>query len=345
MWPTFEIYSSIINGSWLLWQESHTQNARLHRLLNNLKPVAGCQPDAFFRELLPLLHPSCQPAMAKLRREVMNLALHSGHTASCCDDAFLRLPAAGYRQQFFHLLTGISLGGYDQWMNRIATSAQDGQCRLYFRRRMMEKLESFIELKGEPGESPHSEPQLVYLVKTALCILYTRLAGDDNHAPPESCARERLQQQLIESGLPDATCSRLMSLYDKLTAQPVAAPATIAAPASTVIPPMTADATLRQLPSVTEAELAILMTDWKSNVDVVKQGLETTLKGEVPSAAKDRQVTGLLLEPRQVQKMLGISKATMSRYRKKGLLPYTLQCGKYRYAEADVKKLLQIARI
>jgi predicted DNA-binding transcriptional regulator AlpA len=344
MWPTFEIYSSIINGSWLLWQESHTQNARLHRMLNTLHPVSGCQPDAFFRELLPLLHPPCQPAMARLRREVMNLALHSGNAASCCDVAFLQLPAAGYRQQFFHLLTGFSLGGYDQWMNRIATSAQDGQCRLYFRRRMMEKLESFIEITGWPGESPLIEPQMVYLVKTALCILYTRLAGDDSHAPPGFCGRERLQQQLSESGLPDATCSRLMSLCDKLTAQPVAAPATIAAPVSASIPPTTVDDTLRQLSSINEAELATLKAGWNSDVDVVKQSIENTLKGEVPAAAMERQVTVRLLKPLEVQKMLGISKATMSRYRKKGLLPYTLKCGKYRYAEADVKNLIRIAR-
>jgi predicted DNA-binding transcriptional regulator AlpA len=345
MWPTFEIYNNIINGSGWLWPEGYTNTVRLNRLLNAIQPVAECRPDVFFSELLPLLDSPSSPALAKLRCEVMNLVLHSGSAGSCCDGAFLQLPATGYRQQFCHLLTGFTLGGYDQWMNRIAASAQDGQCRLYFRRRMMEKLESFIEIRAWPGESPQSKTQMVYLSQAAICILYTKLAGDDSLAATGFCARNRLQQQLCESGLADATCSSLMSIYDKLTAQALPAPANITAPVNAAIPPTTADAAFLQLPAVTEAELKNLLTDWKSGVDAVKQGLGTTLKDGEPSALKERQVSNRLLDPHEVQEMLGISKATMCRYRKKGLLPYTLVCGKYWYAEADVKKFIRITRI
>jgi hypothetical protein len=339
MWPTFELYNSMMNGSWLLWMERHPQTVRLQRLLNTVHPVAGCQPELFFREFLLLLDSSCHPAMQRLRCEVIHMALHSHTAGGICDGSFLQLPAYGYRQQFLHLLTGFTLRGYDQWMKRIADSAQGDHCRMYFRRRMMEKLESFIEIRTGHVEPSHREPQMVYLVKTALCVLYTWLTGGGIHAAPGFCPRERLQQQLCESGLPEATCTRLMLLYDKLTLLPEPLSAVPAAPQFAAIPPVMADSSLQPPPVVTEAELAKLLAELKTGFDAVKQGLETTLKGGMPPAGNTGQETDIWLDPREVREMLGVSKASMNRYRRNGQLPYSCIGGKFMYREADVNKL------
>jgi predicted DNA-binding transcriptional regulator AlpA len=341
MWPTFEIYLSIMSGLWLPSTSGLMHSARLHRLL---LPGAGCQADAFFMELLPFLDPPCQPAIARLRREVMNLAQHSRIADSCCDGAFLRLPSPGYRQQFCHLLIGFTLAGYDRWMNMIVTSAQGEHCRLYFRRRMMEKLESLIELNIWPVESPYREPQIVYLVKTVLCILYTRLEVDGCQSLPGFCARERLQWLLSESGLEEVACSRLMSLYNRLTGQSAPSPLIMPEPAEGSVFKTTADNDLRQ-PAITEAELAIMLSELKSNFEEMKRGLESAFNGIVPAAGKKLYEPNQMLDAREVQEMLGVSKATMNRYRKKGLLPYTQVVGKYRYDEEDVKNVIRNKRI
>jgi hypothetical protein len=348
MWPTFELYNSIMNGSWMLWMERYTHTIRLQRLLNAVHPMEGCLPDVFFRELHLLLDYSGYPAMARLRSEVMNLALHSPPAGSSCPVSFFQLPSAGYRQYFIHLLTGFSLGGYEQWMKRIEASAHNEHCRMYFRRRMMEKLESFIDLRIWQGESPSCELQMVCLVKTALCILYSRLAGNGSHLARGFCAGERLQQQLSNSGLEEVDCTRLMSLFNSLTARPeaVPVPAILAVSADAAMPSLAEDSNVRQMTAVTEAELATLLTDLKLNFDELKQEIETTLKGAALSAGKEVLETNQLLDYHKAQEMLGVSKATMNRYRKKGLLPYTQIGGKIMYTKEDVMKLKKkISRI
>ena len=90
---------------------------------------------------------------------------------------------------------------------------------------------------------------------------------------------------------------------------------------------------------MTEAELAGLLAEMKTDFNAVKQQLETTLKGGVPPAAKGVTEEDIWLDPRTVREMLGISKSAMNRYRRNGSLPYTCICGKFKYKEADVVKL------
>src|SRR5690606_22330034 len=161
-----------------------------------------------------------------------------------------------------------------------------------------------------------------FLAKTALCILYTWLTGGGIHAAPGFCARERLQQQLFESGLPGLTCTRLMLLYDKHTLQPQPAPVVLATPATASVPPVTAGSGLQPPSDVTEAELASLITELKTGFDAVKQGLESTLKGGVPPSGNTGQEADVWLDPRKVREMLGVSKSAMNRYRRNGSLPY-----------------------
>jgi hypothetical protein len=341
MWPSFEIYLSMMTDSWMPWLEENRRTDRFSILLHAAWPVLHGPPDAFFRTLMPLLRPSSFPLSPRFCAEVKALSESGGARPNAVTGAFLSLPAAGHREKFYHLLTGFSLAGYEHWINSIAGARTGNECRLHFMRQLACRLSTLIGLPVFHGGACLREMELLYHVKAALCILYTRLfMNTPGYCPavfPCFSAKEKLLDLLGGSGLEDATCSSIMALYDHLA--PQQGLPTRAKSFSQAVP--LPAATMPSGPAPENFSIGQLLDELNTELKEVKQGLEILSRAETTLHTKVQQEQALLIDSGTALRMLGISKSSLQRHRDSGLLPFSKIGGKIIYSDADVKKVIE----
>ncbi len=340
MGPNFEIYVSLLTGSWMPWLDRNRGNAEFDHLLEALWPHTGGTTGEFFSSLALLLVGSPWPQPKKFMDEVEHLAGFGSDAGQALVAEFLRLPASGTGEQFYNVLTGFSLAGYDSWIGKLVQPGQDTHLRVYFRERLLHILFNLIHQPVAVPEAFPGELEVAFRVKAALCILCHRLQGRQalrwHYMPRVFRVRELLHDKLSKSQLSEASRLQIMHLFDALTGEKPPLQLTSAAP-------------LQNIPAVPSpedndpemAKLTHLVKESSSEIQQLKQVLEWFLANGNAPASKTAPKDNHRLDSSKVLRMLSVSKTSLQRYRDEGSLPFAKVGKKYTYLEADVLKLIE----
>ena len=341
MFPSFEIFLSILTDAWMPWLKENRNTDRFEELLSALGPVSECTFADFFRSFAPLVKASRSSVSSKFLEEVDLLSKDCPSHEKGLACKFMELPAADYREQFYNLLIGFSLEGYECRTEQFLKEEQGEEILAFYQTRLLDNIYQLIHVPLWAKNASLQEQALILRVKTALNILFLRFSerrkkqykGIHWFYKP----KEGLLSQLKASGLEENERVQILNLFENITKGNENAPAPPPVHISPVIPePNLTDNTEQE-----DEQLKKMAQEWSTDVQALKQSLEWIKNEGNNRAVKDRQEQEKLLGSAEVCKLLNISKSSLQRYRDNGSLPFTKIGGKYLYIPADVKRLIQ----
>ena len=221
MLPTFEIFLSILTDSWMPWLKENRNTDRFEELLSLLGPTDDYKCAGFFRRFISLLKVSHSPVSSKFLQEVHLLSTDGSSAINAVVPDFIRLPAADYREQFYNLLTGFCLEGYERHTEQFLKAEQGEELLSWYQTRLLDHLYQLIHIPLWTKDATPHELVLVCRVKAALNILYYRFLERRKkqyrgihwaYQPAEG-----LRRQLAETGLEEVQCLEIMNLFERLT--------------------------------------------------------------------------------------------------------------------------------
>ncbi len=335
MTPKYEIFASMLTGSWMPWLESNRQQERFSRLLQSINGSNGNACSATFRMLVMQSGSVQSLAMQRFRREAGNLADACTNAADRGGAAFFNLPAATRRQQFYNRLLGYCLNGYDQWATKILSDYHGMSVCDVYRARMADTLTELLNcsLPWHLAEQP--EHMIACRVRAALCVLLHRLtaAGSD----PATATDPSFNIRNLLLAVPEAFVSdEIIELFDRLTGGKKPS-----APAPAVyVTPQTAANESPAAPPPTDHDLIGLIKEMKLDWDDMRQTFSQVLNAVPPKKPQAKEPEQYLSGAR-VRELLDTSTSSLHRYRETGELPYTKIGGRYCYSLKDVKDLIE----
>ena len=339
MGPNFEIYVSLLTGSWMPWLDRNRGKAEFDHLLEALWPHTGVQRENFSvrwpffwwvrrgrSQRNSWMRWSILPdsGLMQDRRWLLNFC-------ACLHPA----PANS-----FTMYLQVSVCGYDSWIGKLVQPGQDTHLRVYFRERLLHILFNLIHQPVAVPEAFPGELEVAFRAKAALCILCHRLQGRQalrwHYMPRVFRVRELLHDKLSKSQLSEASRLQIMHLFDALTGEKPPLQLTSAAP-------------LQNIPAVPSpedndpemAKLTHLVKESSSEIQQLKQVLEWFLANGNAPASKTAPKDNHRLDSSKVLRMLSVTKTSLQRYRDEGSLPFAKVGKKYTYLEADVLKLIE----
>lgn len=336
MTPKYEIFASMLTGSWMPWLENNRQQERFTHLLQPVNNSNGNACSHTFRMLVMQSGSMHSQAMQRFSREAGNLANACATAADRGGTAFFSLSAATRRQQFYNRLLGYCLNGYDQWATKLLSDYHGTSlCDLY-RARMTDTLTDLLNcsLPWHIAEQP--ERLIACRARAALCVLLHRLtaAGSD----PSVATDPSFNIRNVLLAVPEASVrDEIIELFDALTGEkksPAPAPA-VYVPAPTA--PYESPAT----PPPLEHDLIGLIKEMKLDWDAMRQTFSQVLNAVPLKQKLQEKEPEQYLSGARVRELLSTSTSSLHRYRKTGELPYTKIGGRYCYSSKDVTHLIE----
>jgi hypothetical protein len=337
MLPSFEIYLSILSDSWMPWLPDNRREEKFESLLFALQPASEIRFQRFFRHLIPALRNTSSTVSTGFINEIKVLAKlkDSGKHLSFAP-VFMQLSARQPRELFYHALASFALDGYRQWLEAVLPE-KEGEISAYIMTRTIDRLHSVLQLPAMKELAEQRELRLLYLVKVALACLFTHLMNRNGRLyrglASAFRAPEAVKAEINRSRLPEPEKNELLHLLDQLLTansnQPVI-PVTEKKPSTGI----ENEGNKRAPKSEETYELRQLVKEWQTDVADIKD-----VFGQL--AAKPEEKEKKTLDSATVMKMLNISKSTLHRYRKKGIITCSKLGGKYLYPEPEILKLIK----
>lgn len=337
--PKYQIFASLLTGTWMPWLENNRQPGRFDHLLQSTDAFNGKSCSHFFKVLTGQTGCLQSPAMQRFRQEANYLVKVCTHAVDKGGAAFFGLSATTTRLQFYNRLIGYSFNGYHSWATELFADSNDAETSNWDRMRMARTLLDLLKIPVACHHATHSERVIACRARAAMCILHHRLTTAGNNQPgaipPAINLRDALHACLDAFTLEASAREEITGLFDALTADKLRAPTPFThAHASTVAP---------EAPSSLPADDLFTSTlkAVKMDIDVMKQVMEHLCNAAHPQNKKVTTEPELLLDSATVLKRLSISKTSLQRYREKGKLPFTKIGGKYCYWEKDITNIIE----
>ena len=338
--PNYDVFASLLNGTWMPWLGHNRLPGRFDRLLQEVDDSSGDACRQLFSTMARHMGLRQSPAVQRFSRETDYLAGTCSGGPDTGGAAFMALPALTSGQQFYNRLIGYSLNGYHRWMSLLLNDLYGTETAGWCRMRTTRILQDLLRCPVPGDAAVHAERMIAARARAALCVLLHRLTvpprSSSGPLSPAGSIRASLLGGLAGCNLEALARDEIIALYDALTA-PAPAPASPA--------PHTLTAQGMPLPAEqADADLAALVTEMKMEFDQVRRAVcqlitSGPLSGKPPAAPPDQYLSSA-----RVRELLSTSNSSLQRYRDAGLLPFIKIGRKCLYSLKDVKAFLEKAK-
>lgn len=343
MLPSFEIYLSILTDGLMPWLKENRRQEKFESVIRMSGPAFHGDYKAFFNAIGNSFKMFHVDASKKINTELELIS-----TAKLTPlgknmiQAFVNQPVLNYREHFYNMITGMSLGAYHDLTEHFLRQCEGPEIKAFYLEKLLADIHSMllIPLPGE-FENPDEE-KIAIRVKLALAILYRLLQKKQGKIENSMLlyfdARGWLKKTLEELDSVDIK-EELLSIFDRFAGE---------------------KKSLQQdkLPGAAEIESGFnekvqdlnfqdLLTDglkeFQQNLSEIKQAFEN-YRGNKEIQNRNDGRSEKWLTGKEVCEILRISKSTLKRKRDSNELEFSRLGNKIRYEEKYIRQMMRESR-
>lgn len=335
----FEIYTNILSHSLMPWLKKNKDMERFESFIILMGYAFKARPCDFFR---------AAPAAARLAGLTFNQHIlhecrlfskippdHAGHPIA---NSICRLPADSARECFYNRLTGCSLSALAYIIHAILEYAHGKDISVYYHGHLKNHIHSLLCLPL-PAVSRKSPGDLMILlkVKLSLAVLLDMLqeAGEGVQA---SFSSNPGGIRFFKGLIRQENIGRLArkSLLDLLEERETEKAPGKFYPSDTLSDRMQEGFSMPGKEGQ-ETKLLEMLREMQEDLRATKAAF-----GKLqPVKEPEKNAEGRMIGSGEVMRLMGISAATLKRYRDNGKIQYKRFGGKFLYAEEYIKRLLK----
>ena len=340
MLPSFEIYLSILTDDLMPWLKENRRQEKFESVIRKAGDAFHGDYKTFFDAVANSFKIFHVDAPKKINTE---LELLSTATLTALGkrliETFVNQPVLNYREHFYNVITGMSLGAYHDLTEHYLRKCEGPEIKAFYLEKLLADIHSIL-LLPLPGEfETPEEEKIAVRIKLALAIFYTLLQKKqvkiENSMLLYFDARSWLMKILEQMESVDIK-EELLSIFDHFAGEKKS-PEQDNLPGAAVIESgfneKVQDLNFQDL-------ISDVMIEFKQDLSEIKQAFENYRENREIQNRNDGGSEKWLTSP-EVCHLLRISKSTLQRWRKSTKVNSFKLAGKYRYLEQDIQNLMR----
>jgi len=339
MLPSFEIYLNILTDSLMPWLKENRKQEKFESVIRMAGPAFHGDYKGFFRGIGNSFKMFHVDAPKKINTELELLA-----TAALTPlgkrmiQLFVNQPVLNYREHFYNMITGMSLGAYHDLLEHFLRQCEGPETKAFYLEKLLAEIHSMLLIPLPVEFENPEEEKIAVRVKLALAILYRLLQKKQGKIENSMLlyfdARGWLKEclgKLEEEG----RAEKNLLIFDLLTRD------------KATVEPGKLTVSVENEPNMKEMEATgsysrILneFMAFQQDFNEVKQNVVHILQNEATVVKTEQPAEKWLTSP-EVCNLMRISKSTLQRWRNRKKINFLKLAGKYRYHEQYILNLMR----
>lgn len=343
MLPSFEIYLSILTDDLMPWLKENRRQEKFESVIRKAGPEFHGDYKAFFNAIDNSFKMFYVDAPKKINAELELLA-----TATLTPlgkrliETFVNQPVLNYREHFYSMITGMSLGAYHDLTEHFLRKCEGPEIKAFYLEKLLADIHSILLLPlPERFETPEEE-KIAVRIKLALAIFYTLLLKKQGKIENSMLlyfdARSWLMKILEQMESVDIK-EELLSIFDRFAGEKKS-PKQDKLPGAAAIESgfneKVQDINSRDLIPDMVKELQHDLSEIKQAFENYRENREIQNRNDEGSV---KWLTG-----KEVCDILRISKSTLKRKRDSNELEFSRLGNKIRYEEKYIRQMMKESR-
>ena len=338
MLPSFEIYLSILTDDLMPWLNKNRRQKKFESIIRTAGTAFHGDYNTFFSTVgssFKMLHVDVSKKIIGELEFLSTLSVTPPGKHML--QAFANQPVKNYREHYYNVITGMSLGAYHDWLEQLLKQCEGPETRSFYLEKILDDIHSILMIPL-PEVFENLEDELIVIrVKLALAILYRLLQKKqgriENSMLLNFDARGWLRNTLQQMDS-DHFKEELLKVFDRFTGEKKSSDNE----KLSVTPEFEPDHKKMEAAESYSGILNEFMA-FQQEFNEVKQSFIAIAQNKTDGSTTEKPGNRWLTS-QEVCDLLRISKSTLQRWRKGKKIKFFKMAGKYRYQEQDIQKLM-----